>query len=33
MALPHENDVPAFAREETWEDVLISDDLIETQRQ
>ena len=32
MALPHENDVPAFGLEETWEDVVISDDLTESQR-
>ena len=33
MALPHENNVPAFGHEETWEDVVISDDLTESQRQ
>ena len=32
MALPHENNVPAFGHEETWEDVVISDDLTESQR-
>ena len=32
MVLPHENNVPAFGHEETWEDVVISDDLTESQR-
>ena len=30
MALPHENNVPAFGHEETWEDVVISQDLTES---
>lgn len=33
MALPHESNVPAFGHEETWEDVVISEDLTESQRQ
>ena len=32
MPLPHENNVPPFGHEETWEDVTISDDLTEGQR-
>ena len=33
MALPHESNVPALGHEETWEDVVISEDLTESQRQ
>ena len=33
MSLPHESNVPPFGHEETWEDVVISDDLTEYQRQ
>lgn len=33
MPLPHENNVPPFGHEETWEDVVISGDLTEYQRQ
>ena len=32
ISLPHENNVPPFGHEETWEDVMISDDLTEGQR-
>ena len=33
MALPHENNVPASGHKETWEDVVISEDLTDSQRQ
>ena len=33
MSLPHENNVFPFGHDETWEDVVISDDLTEGQRQ
>ena len=32
IPLPHENNIPPFGHEETWEDVMISDDLTEGQR-
>ena len=32
IPLTHENNVPPFGLEETWEDVMISDDLNEGQR-
>ena len=32
MPLPHESNVPPFGHKETWEDVVISDDLTEYQR-
>ena len=32
IPLPHENNVPPSGHEETWEDVMISDDLTEGQR-
>ena len=32
MSLPHENNVFPFGHDETWEDVVISDDLTEGQR-
>ena len=32
IPLPHENNVLPFGHEETWEDVMISDDLTEGQR-
>ena len=31
MPLPHKKNVPPFGHEETWEDVVISDDLTEGQ--
>ena len=33
IAMPHENNVPAFGHEKTWEDVVISEDLTVFQRQ
>ena len=32
IPLPHENNIPPFGHEETWEDVMISDDLTEGAR-
>ena len=32
MSLPHENHVPSLDNEETWENVLISDELTTSQK-
>ena len=33
MSLPHENHVPSLENEETWKDVLISDELTKSQKE
>ena len=33
MPLPHESNVPLFPNDETWKDVIISDELTVSQRQ